>query len=136
VPDVPTFAEVGFADVTASTYWGVLAPKGAPKEAIDRLSAEFTKALGDPEIVSRIAVLGYLPIGAGPADFAANLRSEIKKWGDVIARAKYQDRVGCIGPCRDASATIREADQPYLWGGMRVSSRTSPSSSRATANGA
>ena len=57
VPDVPTFAEVGFADVTASTYWGVLAPKGTPKEAIDRLSAEFAKALSDPEIVSRIAVL-------------------------------------------------------------------------------
>jgi tripartite-type tricarboxylate transporter receptor subunit TctC len=66
VPDVPTFAEVGFADVTASTYWGVLAPKGTPKEAIDRLSAEFTKALSDPEIVSRIAVLGYLPTVVGP----------------------------------------------------------------------
>ena len=90
VPDVPTFAEVGFADVTASTYWGVLAPKGTPKEAIDRLSAEFNKALSDPEIVTRIAVLGYLPIGAGPADFAANLCSEIKKWGDVIGRANIR----------------------------------------------
>ena|SRR6516162_10789597 len=34
VPDVTTFAEVGFADVTASTYWGVLAPKGTPKEVL------------------------------------------------------------------------------------------------------
>jgi tripartite-type tricarboxylate transporter receptor subunit TctC len=39
VPDVPTFAEMGFADVTASTYWGVLAPKGTPREAIDRSAA-------------------------------------------------------------------------------------------------
>jgi tripartite-type tricarboxylate transporter receptor subunit TctC len=65
-------------------------PDRRSQEAIDRLSAKFAKALSDPEIVSRIAVLPYLPIGAGPADFAANLRSEITKWGDVIARANIR----------------------------------------------
>jgi hypothetical protein len=34
--------------------------------------------------------LGYLPIGGGPADYAANLRSEIKKWGDVITKANIR----------------------------------------------
>jgi tripartite-type tricarboxylate transporter receptor subunit TctC len=90
VPDVPTFAEAGFADVTASTYWGVLAPKGTPKDVIERLSVDFAKAMRDPEIITRIGLLGYLPIGGGPADYAANLRSEIKKWGDVIARANIR----------------------------------------------
>ena len=90
VPDVPTFAEAGFGGVTASTYWGVLAPRGTPKEVVDRVSTELAKAMRDPEIITRIALLGYLPIGGGPADYAANLRSEIKKWGDVITRANIR----------------------------------------------
>ncbi len=90
VPEVPTFAEAGFGGVTASTYWGVLAPRGTPKEVVDRVSTELAKAMRDPEIISRIALLGYLPIGGGPADYAANLRSEIKKWGEVITRANVR----------------------------------------------
>jgi tripartite-type tricarboxylate transporter receptor subunit TctC len=90
VPDVPTFAETGFADVSASTYWGVLAPKGTPKEIVDRVSAEFAKAMRDPDIIARIAVLGYLPIGGGGADYAANIRSETKKWGEVITKANIK----------------------------------------------
>jgi len=90
VPDVPTFAEAGFGGVTASTYWGVLAPRGTPKEVVDRVSTELAKAMRDPEIITRIALLGYLPIGGGSADYAANLRSEIKKWGDVITKANIR----------------------------------------------
>src|SRR4029078_1109599 len=73
VPDVPTFAEAGLPGVTASTYWGVLAPKGTPKEIVDRLSAAFAKAVRDPYVVKRIAALGYLPIGGGAADYAENI---------------------------------------------------------------
>ena len=90
VPDVPTFAETGLGGVTASTYWGVLAPKGTPKEIVDRVSAEFAKAMRDPDVVARIAQLGYLPIAGGPADYAENLRSEIKKWGEVVKRANIR----------------------------------------------
>lgn len=90
VPEVPTFAEAGLGGVTASTYWGVLAPKGTPKEIVDRVSAEFAKAMRDPEIIARIGQLGYLPIGGGPADYAENLRSEIKKWGEVVTKANIK----------------------------------------------
>jgi tripartite-type tricarboxylate transporter receptor subunit TctC len=90
VPEVPTFAEAGLGGVTASTYWGVLAPKGTPKEIVDRVSAEFAKAMRDPEIIARIGQLGYLPIGGGPADYAENLRSEIKKWGEVVTNANIK----------------------------------------------
>ena len=87
VPDVPTFAEAGLAGVTASTYWGVLAPKGTPKEIVDRLSADFAKAVRDPDVVKRIGELGYLPIGGGPSDYAENIKSEIAKWAAVIKTA-------------------------------------------------
>ena len=87
VPDVPTFAEAGLPGVTASTYWGVLAPKGTPKEVVDRLSAEFAKAVRDPDVARRIGELGYLPIGGGAADYAENIKSEIAKWAAVIKAA-------------------------------------------------
>src|ERR1044072_9146529 len=64
-PDVPTFAEACLAGVTASTYWGVLAPKGTPKEIVDRVSAEFAKAVKEPAIVERLAQLGRLRAGGG-----------------------------------------------------------------------
>src|SRR5882762_3956516 len=61
-PDVPTFAEAGLPGVTASTYWGVLAPKGTPQEIVDRVSMAFAQAMKDPVIVARVGELGYLPI--------------------------------------------------------------------------
>jgi tripartite-type tricarboxylate transporter receptor subunit TctC len=90
VPDVPTFQEAGLGGVTASTYWGVLAPRGTPQPIIDRLSAEFAKAVKDPAVVARIDQLGYLPIGGSPADYEQNLKSEIEKWADVITKANIR----------------------------------------------
>jgi len=89
-PDVPTFAEAGLPGVTASTYWGVLAPKGTPQEIVDKVSAAFAAAMRDPEIVERVGQLGYLQIAGGPADYAANLRSEIEKWGKVVKAANIK----------------------------------------------
>ena len=90
VPDVPTFAEAGHAGVTASTYWGVLGPRGTPKDVIEKVNDAFAKAMRDPDVVARTAQLGYLPIAGGPADYAENLKSEIKKWGEVITRANIK----------------------------------------------
>ena len=89
-PDVPTFAEAGLPGVTASTYWGILAPKGTPKEIVERVSAEFAKAIRDAEVVARIAQLGYLPIAGGPSDYAANIKSEIEKWAPVVKNANIK----------------------------------------------
>ena len=89
-PDVPTFAEAGLPGVTASTYWGVLAPRSTPKEIVDRVSAELAKAMRHPDIVARIAQLGYLPIAGGPSDYAENIKSEIRKWGDVVRSANIK----------------------------------------------
>jgi len=90
VPEVPTFAEAGLAGVTASTYWGVLAPKGTPKEIVEKVNAAFAQAMKDPATVTRLAELGYLPIAGGPADYADNLRSEIEKWGKVVRAANVK----------------------------------------------
>jgi tripartite-type tricarboxylate transporter receptor subunit TctC len=89
-PDVPTFAEAGLPGVTASTYWGVLAPKGTPKEIVERVSGEFAKAVREPNVVKRIGELGYLPIAGGPSDYAANIKSEIGKWAPVVKNANIK----------------------------------------------
>jgi len=90
VPDVPTFAEVGLGGVTASTYWGVLAPKGTPPEIVEKLGAAFARALKDPATAARLAALGYSPIAGGAADYADNLRGEIEKWGQVVRSANIK----------------------------------------------
>ena len=90
VPDVPTFAEVGLGGVTASTYWGVLAPKGTPPEIVEKLGAAFARALKDPATAARLAALGYSPIAGGAADYADNLRGEIEKWGHVVRSANIK----------------------------------------------
>jgi tripartite-type tricarboxylate transporter receptor subunit TctC len=89
-PDVPTFAEAGLPGVTASTYWGVLAPKGTPKDIIEKVNAAFAQAMKDPAVVARVGELGYLPIAGGPADYAENLRVEIEKWGKVVRAANIK----------------------------------------------
>ena len=89
-PDVPTFAEAGLPGVTASTYWGILAPKGTPKEIVERVSAEFARAVREPDVVARIAQLGYLPIAGGPSDYAANIKAEIEKWAPVVKNANIK----------------------------------------------
>jgi tripartite-type tricarboxylate transporter receptor subunit TctC len=89
-PDVPTFAEAGLPGVTASTYWGLLAPKGTPQDIVERISAAFAKALKDADVAARLAQLGYLPIAGGSSDYAANLRSEIEKWGKVVRAANIK----------------------------------------------
>jgi tripartite-type tricarboxylate transporter receptor subunit TctC len=90
VPNVPTFQEAGLGGVTASTYWGVLAPKGTPKPIVDRLSSEFAKAMRDPGVIARIEQLGYLAIGGSGAEYGQNVRSEIEKWGEVIRKANIK----------------------------------------------
>ena len=89
-PDVPTFAEAGLPGVTASDLLG--SPRAEGHAAGDRraINAAFAKALKDPDVAARLAQLGYLPIAGGPSDYAANLRSEIEKWGKVVRAANIK----------------------------------------------
>ncbi|MGK7865013.1 Bug family tripartite tricarboxylate transporter substrate binding protein [Falsiroseomonas sp. E2-1-a4] len=87
LPDVPTFAEAGLPDVTASTYWGTLAPAGVPAPIVARLSEAFRFAVTHPDVQERLRSLGFNPIG-GPAEaYAENLRTETTKWAEVVRRA-------------------------------------------------
>jgi tripartite-type tricarboxylate transporter receptor subunit TctC len=83
-PELPTIAESGLPGFDISTWFGVFAPAGTPKEALDRLHAEFTKALAAPEVREKMTALGAEPVGNTPEQFAAYIKSEAEKYARVI----------------------------------------------------
>jgi len=87
MPDVPTFAEAGVANMEAATFTGLLAPAGTPKEVVNRISQEVRKVLQDKEIIKKFDALGAEARGSTPEEFAAYLKKEDATWVPVIKRA-------------------------------------------------
>jgi len=90
IPDVPTFAEQGIRDQEADTLTGIVAPAGTPKEIVDLLYREIAKAVGQPDLTERLAVLGFRPVADTPDEFAARIKQEMEKWGKVVHDAKLR----------------------------------------------
>jgi len=83
-PEVPTVGDT-VSGYEATAWFGVGMPKGAPREAIDRINAEVNRALADPKMRERLAALGGSPIGGTPEDFGKVIASETEKWAKVVA---------------------------------------------------
>ena len=83
-PEFPTIAESGLPGFDIETWFGVLAPAGIPREALDRLHAEFTKALAAPDVREKMVNLGAEPVGNKPEEFAAYIKAEAEKYAKVI----------------------------------------------------
>ena len=79
-----TISEGGLAEASVSTWYGVLAPAGTPREIIDRLHAEITKTMKNPEIAERFSSQGAEPITTTPDEFARTIRDDVTKWAKVI----------------------------------------------------
>jgi tripartite-type tricarboxylate transporter receptor subunit TctC len=90
IPDVPTFAEQGIRDQDADTLTGIVAPAGTPREIIDLLYREIAKAVAQPDMKERLAVLGFNPVANTPDQFGARIKAEIEKWGKVVRDAKLR----------------------------------------------
>jgi tripartite-type tricarboxylate transporter receptor subunit TctC len=87
LPDVPTVAEAGLAGFEVTTWYGILAPAGTPRPIVNRLNAELVKIMHSPEMRERLAGIGTDPVTSTPEEFAAYLKAEIDKWGEVIRKA-------------------------------------------------
>jgi len=83
LPDLPPVAEAipGYETIT---WQGFLAPAGTPRDIIDRLHAEFIKALKDPEFATRMRGMGLELYGTTPSEFSQYIRDENVKWAKVI----------------------------------------------------
>ncbi len=84
LPAVPTINESGYKGFDAVTWFGLLAPAGTPKEVVERLNAEFNKALKQPELAKRLGDEGADVAGGTPEQFAALIRDDIPRWGKVV----------------------------------------------------
>jgi tripartite-type tricarboxylate transporter receptor subunit TctC len=85
MPEVPTFAELGYPDVVADNWSGVLAPPGAAPAIVAKLNAAFNAVVRDPEVRRRLADNGVSTIGGTPAELAALITSETARWRKVVA---------------------------------------------------
>ena len=83
-PDLPTIAESGLPGFDINTWFGVFVPAKTPQPIVDRLHAEFTRALAMPDVRQKMVDLGAEPVGSTPAEFAALIRSEKDKYARVI----------------------------------------------------
>jgi tripartite-type tricarboxylate transporter receptor subunit TctC len=90
MPDLPTIAESGLPGYEASSWYGVLAPAGTPREIVARLNAELVKALEHPEVRTSLLAEGAEPIGGTPERFASHIRSEKERLGKLIREAKIR----------------------------------------------
>ncbi len=86
-PDLPTMAEAGLKGYETSTWGGLLAPAGTPKDVVARLNAEANKALASPDVREKLAAAGIEPAGGTPAQFGAFIQSEMVRWGKVAEAA-------------------------------------------------
>lgn len=87
LPDTPTLAEAGVPGVVVVNWYGLIAPKGTAKAALDRIAADTMKAVRTLEFAKRLVADGSEGVGTGPADFAAHIRAESDQWRRVIKQA-------------------------------------------------
>ena len=88
LPNVPTFKEVGLEPVNRMAYYGILGPKGLPKEVVDKVNAAVRKALEDPAVKKRIEDTGSIVVGNTPEQFAEQIKAEFSVYKDVVAKQK------------------------------------------------
>jgi tripartite-type tricarboxylate transporter receptor subunit TctC len=83
-PDVPTAAEMGLPDYQVATWYGLWAPKGTPKDVVDRIQAELRKALNSEEIIAVWRGIGSITPDLYGDAYGRFVSSEVKRWADVV----------------------------------------------------
>ena len=86
-PELPTIAEAGVPGYEAETWTGVIAPAGLPAAVLAKLNAAVNEAIRAPLFRDRFAQIGDEPAGGTPEDYAAVIRKDSARWGEVIRRA-------------------------------------------------
>ncbi|MBX9813061.1 MAG: tripartite tricarboxylate transporter substrate binding protein [Burkholderiales bacterium] len=87
LPEVPTIAESGFPGFEISTWIGLLAPAGTPKDVVGKLHGEMVRILKLPDVRERFESLGMEPVGDTPDQFAQYIRSELAKYAKVVKQS-------------------------------------------------
>ena len=90
LPDMPTLAEAGVKGFDVSSWYGIYAPAGLPRELVQRLNAAFNEALRTPEIRDQLSAQGWAVTGGTPEQFGAFARAEQERWATVVKTANVR----------------------------------------------
>jgi tripartite-type tricarboxylate transporter receptor subunit TctC len=90
MPNVPTLKEVGYEPVNRMAYYGIIGPKGLPREVVDKVGQAARQALQEPAVRQRIEGTGSLVVGNSPEEFAQQIRSEFEVYKKVVAQQKLK----------------------------------------------
>ena len=86
LPNIPTVAET-VPGYEATTWYGLMVPRGTPQPVIDKLNGEFNKVLAMQDIIARMTAAGFQAGGGSPEDFTRYMKAEVAKWSKVIKAA-------------------------------------------------
>ena len=84
LPDVPTFAELGYKNVEAAALVGLVVPSATPPDTIAALNKQIVSAIREPGVNKKLQEFGVEPVGSTPAEFAELLKSETARWQKLI----------------------------------------------------
>ena len=87
MPDVPTIREGGIDNCEVTTWYGMLAPAGTPREIIRRLNSEWAQIVTMPDVIEKMRAAGTDPMSSTPEQFADFIKSETIRWAKVIKDA-------------------------------------------------
>jgi len=88
VPDVPTFAELGYRDFDGVQWYGIVGPAGLPAPIVKRLNDEINKALASPDLAERLAGEALEPMPMSPEQFGEYMKADIARWSK-LAKARH-----------------------------------------------
>jgi len=83
-PDIPTVAESGIVGFEAFLWYGIVAPAQTPPDIVAQLAREIAAVMALPDIRERLVALGSEPADSNPSSFAAFIKSEAEKWGEIV----------------------------------------------------
>src|SRR5438046_2159529 len=87
IPELPTMEELGFPGYEATAWFGLMGPAGLPQPIVDKLHAETTKVMAQPDVRKKLESLGLQLVGNTPAQLLQIVKDELPMWGKVIKAA-------------------------------------------------
>ncbi len=90
LPEVPTVAESGLPGFDVTSWYGIVTRAGTPPAIVRKLQRDMAEALGNEEVKAKLAGLGLEPVGNTPEAFDALIKTESRKWTDIVRKANIQ----------------------------------------------
>jgi len=90
LPDFPTIAESGLPGYEAYAWAGMIGPANLPKDIVMKLNKAIVDTLNQKDVIDRMLADGTVPTPSSPEEFTAYMKSELKKWGDVVKMANIK----------------------------------------------